>query len=169
MAGVPVHSSVPTAFRWGTSGVSGGGSGGGGGGATYATRTQSTGTAGENLSLGNILRFDDSGGAGAGTLFRSDATSVSLSNVVGIALSTATTGNTLTFATGGEASVLFSSAPAATLNGKIVYLDPGIAPGKGTTTLPTTGTIVRIGYLSGADGATTTPTVVLSVQLIAAR
>jgi len=62
--------------------------------------------------------------------------------------------------------VLFTSAPAAASNGSRVYLST--TPGQATLSPPGSGNAVfYLGILLGADGATTTPTVLLNLALVA--
>ena len=64
---------------------------------------------------------------------------------------------------GREFPVLFSVAPTAAQNGDAVYLST--TPGEATMTAPTSGDIVRLGVLSGGDGATLIPTVIWSKEV----
>lgn len=62
--------------------------------------------------------------------------------------------------------VRFNTPPAASDNGKVVFLSE--TPGIGSIAPPSAGVCVyRIGILLGADGTTLTPDVLLQMQLIA--
>lgn len=123
-----------------------------------------TGTSGEALAVGNPVFLNASGGASAGQAVKGQANST-LCDVTGIA-STVTTasGQSVTVITGGSTGILFAVAPAATENGKRVYLST--TAGFGTTTPPGASgqAIVQLGTLIGADGASTTPQVSLQIE-----
>ena len=134
------------------------------GGATESTAIVFTGVAGELISTGEPLRFDRSG---TGRLLRAQATTTIAADVVGVAKAGAGAGAAVTAYVAGEVAVRFLAAPGAASNGARVYLDAA-AGGRATLVLPSaSGTCVTlIGFLTGANGVTTSPTVVLSPRLI---
>ena len=140
--------------------------GGGGPGSTEALQVKFSGTAGEALALGNVVRFDRT--ATPGRLLKALATDADNADAVGVAKGAALLGGAVTVYVAGEAPVLMDAAPAAASNGARVYLSPGTA-GVGTLTVPSAAgeAVVLLGYLAGGDGADTGPTVVLSPTLIA--
>jgi len=127
-----------------------------------------TATAGEALTAGDVVRFDQSGTGTAGQILKAQGDSATNADVVGIALGTAALNAPVSIYLDGKAPVSFQSAPAAASNGLRVYLDPSNS-GKATTTLPTTSgdVIVLVGRLIGADGSDTTPAVILDTRQIA--
>jgi len=127
-----------------------------------------TGTAGEALTAGDVVRFDQSGTGTAGQILKAQGNSPTNADVVGIALGSAAINAPVSIYLDGKAPVSFQSAPPATSNGLRVYLDPSNV-GKATTTLPSASgnVIVLIGRLIGGDGSDTTPTVILSTRQIA--
>lgn len=135
------------------------------GGSTESTSLVFTATAGEDLSLGVPVRFDTTGTPGE--LLRAQATSLPTADAIGVVKATVATGATATVYTAGNVAALFASAPAASANGSRVYLDPTTA-GRATLTLPTGSgeSVVLLGRLTGANGSTTTPTVLLSPQFL---
>ena len=75
-------SSIPTGTGFHLAG------GGGGGGSTDALTVYASGTAGEAIAVGDVLRFDRSGGANAGRLLKAQALSATsgvAADVVGVA------------------------------------------------------------------------------------
>lgn len=123
-----------------------------------------TATAGETLTAGDVIRFDASGGGTSGRALKAAASSTGL-EVVGIVTTGGALGATIEYVLQGAASISFAAAPAATSNGQPVYLST--VAGLGTLTEPTSGAIVRLGFLTGANGADTTPAVWMDTQLIA--
>jgi hypothetical protein len=124
-------------------------------------------TSGEALTAGDLLTLNTSG-----DVVRADS-SIGAANyeVVGVSAQTVGIGVSVQVVThtGAVPSVRFTSAPAGALNGRLVFLSTsaGLAsvapPGAGGNA------IFTIGTLQGADGATSTPTVVFRPQLIALR
>lgn len=161
---------MPVSVTTGT-GYALGGSGGGGG-STDALTVYASGTAGEALAVGDVLRFDRSGGATAGRLLKAQAlapTAGLAADVVGVAKTAAAgAGSAVEYYLTGAIPITLDAAPAATANGSRVYLSPATA-GRGTLTLPAGAgeAITLIGFLTGADGATVAPTCVLRPYLIA--
>jgi len=141
-------STQATGIRWATAP-------GGGGGITL--------TAGENLSLGDLLSVDSSG-----EVVLADATfSSNVWELVYVALAAAASAASVDVASSGDlVPVRFSSAPAGATNGDPVFLSA--TPGEATLTPPSTsGNIVFIvGVMQGADGVTTTPDVAFQPQFI---
>lgn len=130
------------------------------GGATESTALISTATAGEDVVAGNIVRFDTTGTPGE--VLKAQATTLPAADAMGVVKTGVLSGATVTYYERGTVAVLFGSAPAASANGSRVYLDPANA-GEATLTIPSTsGTaVVLLGWLTGGDGASTTPTVQL--------
>ena len=138
-------------------------------GTASATATTSSFVADEAIVVGNIVRIVVSSDSGLtpGRVLKANAGVEKEAEVVGIATTAAgAQGSALTVATGGETSILFSSAPASTDNGKQVYLST--TDGTATLTPPSSSgqTVVQLGKLKGADGSDTTPTVVLNIQVL---
>jgi hypothetical protein len=124
-------------------------------------------TSGEALTVGDLLTLNTSG-----DVVRADS-SIGAANyeVIGVSNQTVGIGVPVQVVThtGAVPNVRFTGAPAAALNGRLVFLSTstGLAsiapPGAGGNA------IFTIGTLQGADGATATPTVVFRPQLIALR
>lgn len=124
-------------------------------------------TSGEALTAGDLLTLDS-----AGDVIRADS-SIGAANyeVIGVANETVGIGVSVQVVThtGAVPNVNFTGAPGAGLNGRLVFLSTstGLAsalpPGSGGNA------IFTIGTLQGADGITTSPTVVFRPQLIALR
>lgn len=138
-------------------------------GTASAERTSSAVVADEAIVAGAILRMSLNGEVGmtAGRVVNANAATEADAEVVGIAVTAAgAQGNSLTMATGGEASVLFGSTPASTDNGKQVYLST--TDGKATLTVPSSNgqTVFKIGKLKGGNGSDATPAVALNLQYV---
>ena len=135
---------------------------------TTATRTISSGVADETVAIGDVLRFALNGEVGltAGRLVKAIASAQNGSEVVGVATSGGSQGDSINYATSGEVATKFGSNPATTDNGKRVFLST--TGGQATFTPPSSSgdTVVRLGYINGGTGSTSTPTVVLNVQTI---
>ena len=131
------------------------------GGSTQGTALVFTATAGENLAVGEPVRFDTTGTPG--NALKAQATTLPTADAVGVVKTGVLSGATVTVYTMGNVPVLFGAAPAASANGSRVYLDPSTA-GRATITLPTGSgeSVVLIGRLTGANGVTAAPTVLLS-------
>lgn len=124
-------------------------------------------TSGEPLTVGDLLTLNITG-----EVIRADS-SIGAANyeVIGVSNQTIGAGVPVQVVThsGAVPSVRFTAAPAAALNGRLVFLSTttGLAsilpPGAGGNA------IFTIGTLQGADGATSSPTVVFRPQLIALR
>ena len=119
----------------------------------------------ESISIGQVLRVVTSADSGltAGRVVRATASSVVGSEVLGIAKTAATQGNSVTVVQSGVIPMLFGSALAASNNGKKVYLDT--TTGQATVTIPSGSgeTVVQVGILSGANGSTSTPNVAIKL------
>jgi len=148
------------------------GSGGGGGGSTDALTVYASGVAGEAVAVGDVLRFDRSGTGTAGRLLKArglSATGGVEADVVGVAKTPAAgAGSAITYYLIGAVPITLDAAPAASTNGSRVFLSPSAA-GRGTLTVPTNDgeAVTFLGFLTGADGASTSPTCVLRPALIA--
>lgn len=123
-----------------------------------------TKTSGEALLLGDIVVLDP-----AGTVFKAEADfSTDRWRVFGTAAAAVGPATSVSVLTGqgGEVPMLFATAPAASSNGLQVYLSA--VAGEITLTPPqSSGNVVMIiGILTGADGATLTPSVLFSPQYI---
>lgn len=144
-------------------------SGGGSGPPTPgpATTVELTGTAAEALAAGDLVYLDEAGGVTAGQFRKARADNFTTTDALGVVKSSVGAGASATVYQAGVVTVTMNVAPAATDNGKRVFVDVGAA-GKGTITIPSlTGGFAgskQIGRLIGADGATTTPTVLLEWQ-----
>lgn len=124
-----------------------------------------TGTSGEALALGEIVRFDTSGTPGE--VLKAQATTLPAADAMGIVKAGVGSGATVTYYERGSVPVLFGSPPAAASNGSRVYLDASTA-GQATLVQPTApGTAaVFLGWLRGADGVSSTPTVQLRPEFL---
>ena len=131
------------------------------GGSTQGTALVFTATAGENLAAGEPVRFDTTGTPG--NVLKAQATTLPTADAVGVVKTGVLSGATVTVYMAGNVPVLFGAAPAASSNGSRVYLDPSGA-GQATLTMPTGSgeSVVLLGRLTGANGVTATPTVLLS-------
>jgi hypothetical protein len=159
-------SSIPTGTGFHLAGS------GGGGGSTDALTVYASGTAGEAIAVGDVLRFDRSGGANAGRLLKAQALSATsgvAADVVGVAKTAAAgAGSAVEYFLAGSVAGAVDAAPAATANGSRLYLSAA-TPGVGTLTAPSGAgeAVVLVGFLVGADGASTTPALVLRPSIIA--
>lgn len=124
-------------------------------------------TSGEALAAGDLLALDSSGDA----VRASSSIGSANYEVIGVSNQTVGTGVPVQVIThtGTVRGVNFTSAPPASSNGSLVFLST--SPGQANTAPPGVGgnVIFTIGTLQGADGATTSPTVVFRPQLIAFR
>ena len=124
-------------------------------------------TAGEALTIGDLLTFD-----AAGDVVRANSSIAgALWEVIGVSAATVLSGVAVQVFTksGTCPPVRFSVAPAGALNGTLVFLDS--TSGLTTATPPTAvgNTLFTVGTLNGADGATTTPTLVFRPQFLVQR
>lgn len=131
--------------------------------ATSRVATAASLTLGENILTGQVLTLDSAGDA-----IRADATfSTDAWRPAAVARVGGSTGATISVGLSGElVPILFGAAPGAAANGSPVFLST--IAGEGTLTPPlTSGNVVYvIGILQGADGASTTPSVVFQPQYI---
>ena len=126
-------------------------------------------TADETIATGEVVRLvlsTDGGGLTQGRAIKAEADSLAGSDFLGIAKAGASQGATFSVITEGKIAVKFGSNPATTDNGKRVYLST--TSGQATLTAPSSGgdTVVLLGFLTGATGSTSTPTVSLRIQSI---
>jgi len=135
------------------------------GGSTEGTALTYVGTAGEALSTGAPVRFDTTGTAGE--ILNGQATTIPTADAIGVVKTGVASGASVTVYTAGNVAVKFGAAPGAGSNGARVYLDPATA-GQATLTLPTGSgeSVVLLGRLTGGNGVTTTPTVLLSISYL---
>jgi len=121
----------------------------------------------ETLSSGDIVRIVQNGESPLieGRVIKAVATSIYAEDVF-VCLNSATQGNNVSIALIGEISIATSSVLATTDNGKIVYLSS--TTGQATLTPPSSsGTnVIKLGTLTGADGVTSTPSVIFRPQYI---
>ena len=117
----------------------------------------------ENILAGDILALQE---GNANKAIKASSLS-SKSNVVGIARTAVSAGETVSARVVGEMAVNFVVAPASSSNGSPVYVS-GTA-GKATVEAPVEAgnSIFKIGYLKDADGTKTQPTVVLQLDSVA--
>jgi hypothetical protein len=137
------------------------------GGGTESLTIVFTGVSGEAISAGEPVRFDRTGTPGR--LLRGQATGADAADIIGVCKNAvAGAGLPVTVYLGGEAPLRFDAAPAATDNGKRVYLSAASA-GRATLTPPAAPSEVLclIGFLTGADGVSTTPNAVVRPTIIA--
>lgn len=159
-------SSIPTGTGFHLAGS------GGGGGSTDALTVYASGVAGEAIAVGDVLRFDRSGGVNAGRLLKAQALSASAgvaADVVGVAKTAAAgAGSSVEYYLAGSVATALDVAPAAAANGSRLYLSAATA-GKATLTAPSGAgeAVVLVGFLVGGDGASTTPAAVLRPDIIA--
>jgi hypothetical protein len=123
-------------------------------------------TAAVAIAVGDVVALNT---AGSAILADADTGTDTFAFVIGVAATAAAAASPVQILTTGPAPVAFSAAPGAATNGSIVFASA--TPGRGTLTAPTgSGTIIyKIGILQGADGADTTPVVMLQPQFIAKR
>jgi hypothetical protein len=124
-------------------------------------------TSGEALTTGDLLTLDT-----AGDVVRA-VSSIGSANYEVIGVSNQTVGAAVLVQvvthTGALPNVRFTAPPAAAFNGRLVFLST--STGLASTTPPGVGgnAIFTIGTLQGANGITSSPTVVFRPQLIALR
>jgi hypothetical protein len=121
-----------------------------------------TATAGEVLVPGNVIRLSAAGGGTAGYAYKAGATTGSF-DFIGIVTAGGGIGDEIEYVLSGPSvSVLFASAPDTVDNGKEVWLSA--TSGYATLTIPTSGAIVSLGFLAGADGSDPTPAIQFTPQ-----
>lgn len=123
-------------------------------------------TADETLAIGDVIRIATSADVGftTGRAIKANGSTTDDADVIGIASSAATQGNSVNVVLAGVTGVTFSSAPAASSNGQRIYLST--TDGTASLTAPSGGStaVCLLGRLKGADGLTTTPDCVLRIQ-----
>lgn len=136
----------------------------GGSGNTEANYLIFDGIAGQDLTLGAVVRFDRA--VNPGRILKAQATDFDSSDAIGVTKSGATTNNSVTIYIVGEVPVNFDVAPPASANGSRVYVSQG-TPGVASLVIPTApGVVYLVGRLTGANGASLSPSVLLNPQLI---
>jgi hypothetical protein len=140
--------------------IFGPGSGGGGG----STDQTFTAVAAEALGVGDLVSFIQSGD-GAGKVQKANS-SAAKSSVVGVCITAVNAGQTATVQTDGETNVNLDSAPLSSQNGNKVYI--GSTDGQGTLTIRTqTGnSVVEVGFIRGANGITSSPSVLIKLRFV---
>jgi hypothetical protein len=125
-------------------------------------------TAGATIAVGDVVALNSSGLV---ILADSNTGTDEDAYAIGVAATAATAANPVkVFTSSGDlVPVNFASAPGATTNGQIVFVSA--IGGEGTITAPTGGgnVLYKVGILQGADGADTTPLVLLQPQFLAKR
>lgn len=121
-------------------------------------------TAADTIAIGDLVTFDS-----AGDIVRASSSfSGGAWRVVGVAATAATSSSPVDVFTnhGSLAGMTFGSAPAASANGSLVFLDSTL--GRATLTPPTAGGNTRtlVGELQGADGIDVSPNVIFFPQFI---
>jgi hypothetical protein len=123
-------------------------------------------TADETLAIGDVIRIATSSDVGftTGRAIKANGSTTDDADVIGIASSAATQGNSVNVVLAGVTGITFSSAPAASSNGQRIYLST--TDGTASLTAPSGGStaVCLLGRLKGADGLTTTPDCVLRIQ-----
>jgi hypothetical protein len=124
-------------------------------------------TSGEAITAGDLVTLNS-----AGDVIRADSSiGGAIYEVIGVSNQTVGIGVPVQVVThsGAVPNVRFAAAPAAAFNGRLCFLST--TTGLASVTPPGAGgnAIFTIGTLQGADGATTSPTVVFRPQLIALR
>lgn len=121
----------------------------------------------ETVVVGDLVRIVQTGESGftAGRVIKAIATN-NKSEEVYVALGGASQGDNVRIAITGETSIKFSSPPASSTNGQKVYLST--VSGIATFTPPNTSgsLVVKLGTMIGANGSTSTPTVLFRPDFI---
>jgi hypothetical protein len=130
-----------------------------------ATVVVGVATSGEALAVGELVRFDTSGSPGE--VLKAQATVLPNTDAMGVVKASVGSGSAVSYYERGSVPVLFGAAPSAANNGSRVYLDSTVG-GQATLTAPSTGgtAVLLVGWLRGANGVTTTPTVQLKLDLL---
>lgn len=116
----------------------------------------------EAISIGDLIVLDDTGTSGTPGQARLAQAIPTLGAAIGVAKTAAAIGNSVEVYILGLAPTNFAIAPVAGDNGRPVFLS-GTA-GLATLIPPTTtsgAVVTQIGYLVGADGVTTNPTILI--------
>lgn len=125
----------------------------------YSTQTF---TACEAISIGDVIVLDDTGTSGTPGEARLAQGVPTLAAAIGVAKTAAVIGASVEVYVLGVAAANFAAAPLVGDNGRPVFVSATTA-GLATLTPPAaSGTVVtQIGFLVGADGATTSPTILV--------
>ena len=120
--------------------------------------------AGETIAVGDLISLLADGSANSGRAVKTNATRDF--SLVGVATTVATVGNAVSVARVGVLPISMAQAPLSSANGQELFADPS-SPGRGTLTVPTSGcNLMSVGFLAGANGATTMPPVLLQPTFI---
>jgi hypothetical protein len=134
--------------------------------ASTASKLETNFVADETIASGELVRLVTSADIGLtpGRVVKAISSSYANAEVIGVASSGGSQGDSITVITSGEGAVKFGSAPAASLNGQKVYLDS--TSGQASTTAPAypANALVLLGRLTGADGSSPTPNCSLRIQ-----
>lgn len=136
-------------------------------GANLATITSVDPTIIDRVTSEPIWQYDLVSTVEGSSQVQSASSDPTRSKLLGVAKESQHLNNeTITVQIAGEIAINFDTAPAANENGNAVYVS-GTA-GKATLTAPSaTGeVIIRVGYLSGADGIVINPTVSFEPQIL---
>lgn len=120
--------------------------------------------AGEAIAIGDVLTINASGEA----ILAEASIAVDEWRVIGASRDAGAILSTVRVATSGDLGLVrFAVAPAGASNGEYVFLSTVTGLGSLTPPAPPGGkTVILVGVLQGADGATTTPDVLIQPQLI---
>ena len=127
-------------------------------------------TAAEAISIGDVVVLDDTGTSGTPGDARKAQAVLTLAEAVGVAkTAAAAAGDPVEVYILGIAAMNLTTTPVLGDNGRVVYLSSTL--GQGTLTPPAgSGTAVtQLGILVGANGATSSPTVLLKIAKPAFR
>ena len=127
-----------------------------------AENVEFSATVNEDVSVGSILAFFSDGLFGQVRKAR-----VATNQVIGISLESVKQSKSTTVVQEGLTKVLMESAPSTDDNGKPIYLSQS-TNGVASLNAPNASgsNVIKIGYLYGANGVTTTPDVVLSFEFV---
>ena len=125
-------------------------------------------TAGATIAVGDVVSLDSAGDV---ILADSNTGTDEDAYTIGVAATAATATNPVrVFTSSGDlVPVNFGAAPGAATNGSVVFVSA--TGGEGTLTAPTGGgnVLYKVGIMQGADGADTSPLVLLQPQYMAKR
>ena len=138
--------------------------------AATSSTVEVTLTADEAISIGDIVRLvlnSEGGGLTAGRAVKAIATNPNSDDVYIAKTAAAAQGNTFTAVMTGNINVQVGSGLAATNNGASLFLSGSVA-GRATLTPPSASgsTVVRLGKLTGANGSTSTPTMLFRPETL---
>ena len=126
---------------------------------------QETGTSDEAINVGDVVSLLSTG-VNVGRVQQATSTTAE-SRVVGIAMTAAGgSGVSVNFQSMGSVAVKFSAVPGASDNSSPVYLS-GVA-GQAALTPPSAAgnDVIRLGFLTGGNGLTDTPSVTLNIATV---